>query len=516
MIKCYHHFNEPSENINPHENLILKRGMSMFKKNFLLSRVVLVFLAIYCLVFTLALAANTGSAVTTHLTILYDNDLHGQLLPFTGLIDNTNSGVNIGGAARRAYLMKKFKTENPNTLIFNQGDIMHGCCLISPLFQGSADLDMFEKMPYDAMVIGNHDVDYSVATLRHFIKTGSKPILSANLFNDDSSLFAKAYIIKNVGGLKIAIIGLSPSIRAEGIHSGDPATILAGYMPELKKQADSIIAITHIGESTDVNLAQKVSGIDVIVGGHSHTKIDAYEKSGNTIIVQDFLYGMFLGKLDLTIVNKKIVDQKAALIPVNGSVPDDPETAAYFRKYSDKVSIVAAKSDNIVEGAELANLLCKASRESLNTDIALQSPISLGSFMGASDSLPKGNITYNDIYAVFYRSSKISVYEVPGDLVQQILYASGSTAVCGATFNIVSGKAENIQIGGKPLDLSKTYTIAAVGSGSSSRGGRGGGGGGGLSGLLQQAKLVRTTDKIQREILIDYLKDHPVIKVSSK
>jgi len=511
MIKCYHHFNEPSENINPHENLILKRGMSMFKKNFLLSRVVLVFLAIYCLVFTLALAANTGSAVTTHLTILYDNDLHGQLLPFTGLIDNTNSGVNIGGAARRAYLMKKFKTENPNTLIFNQGDIMHGCCLISPLFQGSADLDMFEKMPYDAMVIGNHDVDYSVATLRHFIKTGSKPILSANLFNDDSSLFAKAYIIKNVGGLKIAIIGLSPSIRAEGIHSGDPATILAGYMPELKKQADLIIAITHIGESTDVNLAQKVSGIDVIVGGHSHTKIDAYEKSGNTIIVQDFLYGMFLGKLDLTIVNKKIVDQKAALIPVNSSVPDDKATADYLKRYSDKVNVVIGKVEINLSESELGNWLCKAYREQLNADIALQT--SSGSpWIGTRVYLDKGNITLNDIHTILHHDNKMAVLEAKGDLVQQILDMSGGASISGATFNMVSGKAENIQIAGKPLDPSKTYTIAVMDTMASSRGGRGGSG---LSGLLQQAKLLRT-DKIQRELVIDYLKDHPVITAASK
>ena len=100
----------------------------------------------------------------------------------------------------------------------------------------------------------------------------------------------------------------------------------------------------------------------------------------------------------------------------------------------------------------------------------------------------------------------MAVLEAKGDLVQQILDMSSGASLSGATFNLVSGKAEDIQIGGKPLDLSKTYTITVNDYMAN--------GGGGFS-ILQQAKLVRT-DKLQREIVIDYLKEHPVIAAASK
>src|SRR5208283_3278892 len=203
----------------------------MYQKQFLFSKLLIVFLSIYCLVFTFAVSADTKSASTTHLTILYDNDIHGHLIPF----DDARSGKNIGGAARRTSLMNKFKSENPNTLILDAGDMLTGTP-ISGFFKGEADYGTFERMPYDAMAIGNHDFDYSQATLRHFIKTSPIPVLSANIFESDNQLIAKPYIIKNVGGLKLAIIGLTTPTTPTtthpknviGLHFGDPATVLGG------------------------------------------------------------------------------------------------------------------------------------------------------------------------------------------------------------------------------------------------------------------------------------------------
>lgn len=479
----------------------------MYQKQFSFLRLLIIFLFAYCLVFSFALSADTKSDVTTHLTILYDNDIHGHLLPF----DDARSGRDIGGAARRTYLMDKFKSENPNTLILDAGDLLTGT-VISGFFRGEADYGVFERMPYDAMAIGNHDFDYSQATLRHFIKTSPIPVLSANIFESNNQLLAKPYIIKNVGGLKLAIIGLTtPSTpvtthprNVVGLHFGDPAAVLGGYMPELKQKADLIIALTHIGLSEDKQLAESVPGIDVIVGGHSHTKVNGLIKSGNTIIVQDFYAGVFLGKLDLTIVDKKIVDQEAVLIPINNTISEDSIVAAFLKPYEDKVSekmnAVVGKTEIDLNGASLAHWLCDVFREKLNVDIALQNS------GGVRAAISKGDITYNDIYSVLPFEDNMIVLEAKGDLVQQILDKSGRGPISGATFNMVSGKAENIQIGGKPFDLSKTYTITANDFMAN--------GGDGFF-VLKQAKFVRT-DNIQRDIVIDYLKEHPVISVTSR
>jgi len=478
----------------------------MFHKSILSSRVVLVFLSIYCLVFTMAISANTQSVVTTHLTVLYENDLHGHLLPF----NDVQFGKDVGGVARRAYLMNKFKKENPNTLIFDVGDMLTGT-LISSLFQGAADFNIFEKMPYDAMAIGNHDFDYSLVTLRHFIQTGPKPILSANIFQQDNVLLTKPYIIKKLAGLNIAIIGLTTpstsmtnSKNVVGLHFGDPTTELGKFMPEFKKQADLVIVLSHLGYSVDKDMAQKVKGIDIILGGHSHTKIDSYEKSGNTIIVQDYMGGIFLGKLDLTIIDKKIVDQKAVLIPVNSNVPDDKAIAAYLKPYADKalkkMNIIVGKTDKDLNESEVGTWLCDVYRKKLNVDMALQD------MAGTRTAIYKGNVTYNDIYTLLPFDNAMVVLEAKGDLIQQILNKCDKSSVSGATFNLISGKAENIQMDGKPLDLSKTYTIGANDYLAN--------GGAGLS-VMKQAKWVRT-DKQQRDMVYDYLKEHPVMSAASK
>lgn len=495
----------------------------MYKKQFSVSRFLLVFLSIYCLTFAFAISADTNSAVTTHLTILYDNDIHGHLLPF----DDSRSGKDIGGAARRTYLIKKLKSENPNNLVLDAGDLLSGTP-ISGFFKGEADFGTFERMPYDAVAIGNHDFDYSQATLRHFIKTSPIPVLSANIFEEDNSLFAKPYIIKKVAGLKIAIIGLTtPSTpittqpkNVIGLHFGEPDVVLGGYMPELKKQADLIIAVTHIGFSEDKELAEKVPGIDVIVGGHSHTKVDGYVKSGNTIVVQDFFAGIYLGKLDLTIVNKKIVDQQAELIPINSSIPDDPAIAAYLKPFADqitgKMNEVVGKTDVDLRKpsytdsqTNLGDWLCDVFRERAHADIAMQNT------GGIRASLNKGTLTYNDIYSVLPFENALVVLEADGTLMQEILdnlagkiqHASETGCVSGVTFTVSNGKATNIMIGGKPLDLSKKYTIATNDFMAS--------GGSGYA-PLKKAKFLRN-EGVLRDIVIDYLKTHsPIAPVAEE
>ena len=491
----------------------------MSNNRFSVIHTLLVFSVVFCLALSLGFSQETKAVTTTHLTILYDNDLHGHLLPF----DDSRNGKNIGGAARRTSLMLQLKKENPDTLILDAGDLLSGTP-ISGLFKGEVDFGTFERMPYDAMVIGNHDFDYSQATLRHFIKTCKTPVLSANIIESDGqTLMATPYIIKTFGDLTIAIIGITTPTtpitthpkNVVGLTFAQPEATMEKYLPELKKKSDLVIALTHIGFQEDKDLAKNVNGIDVIVGGHSHTKVDSYEKVNGTIIVQDFQWGINLGKLDLSIVDKKIVDAHAELMPITSALSEDSAIAAYLQPYAakiiDKMNTVVGRTQFILDKpssrhpqTNLANWLADVFRERMHADIAMQNT------GGTRASLNAGNITYNDLYSVLPFENTLVLLEAKGDLVQKIMdnlaeklhKATETASVSGVSFFVNDeGKALNIKIDGKPLDTSTTYTIAVNDFMAN--------GGSGFS-LLKEAKVIRYDDNL-RDVVIDYLKEHPVI-----
>jgi 5'-nucleotidase/UDP-sugar diphosphatase len=471
-----------------------------------------------CFLFTYAFPDGNPADNTTHITILYDNDVHGHLIPF----DDSRSGKDIGGAARRTSLMKQLKQENPNTLILDAGDWLSGTP-ISGFFKGEADWGTFAKMPYDAIVIGNHDFDYGQESLRDFIKTSKIPVLSANIQDVNANkLLATPYIIKTIGGVTIAILGVTtpstPTITQPknviGLRFDRPEDITQKYLPELKKKADIIVLLSHLGHSEDLSLAKKVPGIDVIVGGHSHTKVNSYDKANDTYVVQAFQWGIFLGKMDLSIVDKKLVAVDAKLISVDSSMQEDPELAKYLKPYADqiidKMAAVVGKSDvDLVKPSysdsqtNLADWICDVLRIKAKTDIAMQN---VG---GVRASLSKGNLTYNDIYSVLPFENALVVLEAKGTLVQEILdqlsdkiqKAQETGSVSGVTFDIKDGKAINIIIGGKPMEADTTYTIAVNDFMAN--------GGSGYS-VLKNAKLVHY-DAVLRDVVIDYLKEHPTI-----
>jgi 2',3'-cyclic-nucleotide 2'-phosphodiesterase (5'-nucleotidase family) len=168
-------------------------------------------------------------------------------------------------------------------------------------------------------------------------------LLSANVLKNGELVADAPTALVDVDGVRVGIIGLTTreAIYQEGLSFLSPEEVVARYVPALDEQADLVVALSHLGYENDRELALASEGIDVIVGGHTNTKLEAPVKVGSTWIVQAGSRGRFLGELDLTLdmETEELLSVEGKLIPVPapGSIPD-PETLAVIQEWEGKVA----------------------------------------------------------------------------------------------------------------------------------------------------------------------------------
>jgi len=244
--------------------------------------------------------------------ILHVNDFHG----FAEAYKPLGSDELLGGIAYLAAKANELRKEK-ESLSLSAGDMIQGNNWAN-LFQGESVIEWMNEMRFDAMVLGNHEFDFGQEVLKKRISEARFPILGANVEGVER---LKPYVIKELKGIKVALIGvvtedvpLSTHPRnVAGLNFISPMKIIEKYIKELKNKVDVMVVLSHIGYPADRMLAEKVEGIDVIVGGHSHTKITKPVKVGNTIIVQAWEHGKALGVVDLTIKDGKVIRSEGRL-----------------------------------------------------------------------------------------------------------------------------------------------------------------------------------------------------------
>jgi len=219
------------------------------------------------------------------LTIAHVNDTHSHLEPSDNeweyfVIDGVNTSVKIGGVTRLKTALDELRSSRGNVLFLHAGDAVQGTLYFN-VFQGVADFDFLNYLGVDAMTFGNHEFDKGAAMAGTFVAEASFPILSANIdVSREPSLAGKVvpFLIKQYGSERVGIIGVTTVDTAITSSPGDTVT----FNDVTKSVADTavllkdlginkIIVLSHIGYDEDVKLANSVAGIDVIVGGHSHT-----------------------------------------------------------------------------------------------------------------------------------------------------------------------------------------------------------------------------------------------------
>lgn len=271
----------------------------------------------------------------TKITILHTNDVHSHIDPFP---DNDPKYPGLGGAARRAALVKKIRSEEKNVLLLDAGDIYQGTYYFNK-YGGELELKIMSQMGYDATTIGNHDFDNGLDGILSKLQFANFPFLCANYDFSDTAMNGKtsAYKIFEKEGVKIGVFGLG--IELEGLVDKknygatkylDPMVKAAETAIHLKKEkkCDVIICLSHLGfkyaekKISDVEFAKQSRYIDLIIGGHTHTFLDkplvSKNRDGKDVCVAQVGWaGIKLGRIDIYLdknTGKKIIEGNAHTI----------------------------------------------------------------------------------------------------------------------------------------------------------------------------------------------------------
>jgi len=257
------------------------------------------------------------------LCILHTNDVHSRIEPFP-MDGGRNQGL--GGAARRAALINKIRSEEDNVLLLDSGDIFQGTPYFN-FFGGELEIKLMSKMGYDLATIGNHDFDAGIDGFDKQLQHANFDFVSANYDFRNTVLNAKVntHKIFNKGGIKVGVFGLGIELKGlvpkeltketqyldPLLHGQRIASMLKNY-----ENCDLVICLSHLGYNyrenkvSDVILAQNTSDIDIILGGHTHTfmrkpDIRRNIKGDEVIINQVGWAGIMLGRLDIEFEHAK-------------------------------------------------------------------------------------------------------------------------------------------------------------------------------------------------------------------
>jgi len=270
------------------------------------------------------------------ITILYTGNTHAMLYTCSCPIERD------GGVARRASLVKELRKKHPELLLLDCGAFTAGGSMDEyiqntrlDMQRSEVNLKAMELMHYDAVAIGSDEFNFGKD---FFLKNARKinpAFLSANLESDK----VEPYIIKQVSGIKIGIIGLTSSAasqRSEGLKVFAPKTI-GRLVSRLKNEGvEVIIVLSTMGVKDDLDLISKVKDIDILFRGSIPLTEDTQAKVGSTFIVRPFWQGRKLGKLTLEVKNGKLLNCKIEYIPLSDKILDDPDVKVMLpRCYSD-------------------------------------------------------------------------------------------------------------------------------------------------------------------------------------
>lgn len=450
--------------------------------------------------------ANSGEEenLSRMITILHTNDLHGHLEPWEGW-EGEFKNQRAGGLDRLAVRIREARLAAvpDSVLLLDAGDTL-GDTMIAAETEGRAVIEAMNVIGYDAMVIGNHELDFTAGKLRTRIAEARFPVLAANIMDRTSGeLFTKPYVIVTLNRVRIGILGLAypntPLTTARKnvntLRFGDAVKTARTYVPLMRREgAQIVIALTHLGLSADRELAQNVDGIDVIVGGHSHNRMREALQVRQTLIVQAGAHGSDLGQLDLHILNGRITAHRRTLIPITDETPAGNLAKLIERQrepYEQKMEASIGRALTLIPRAQTLagqesekrdaespadDLFADAIRATTKTEIAFLPGVGYGI------ALQPGTITAEQLRNLIPHDSPIWTLRLSGNQIRQVLEQAienvlvkdpakkvgGMIQVSGLQFSYNPDapsylRVKKITVGGRALKPRRQYTVAING-----------------------------------------------------
>ncbi len=360
-----------------------------------------------------------------------------------------------GGMAYAATVINKLRSKYPGkSLLVDSGDTWHGAG-ISFFDKGVSMVKIMNEIGYDAMVPGNWEYIYDKEHFLDLIEQAKFPVVAYNLVDKDwGDPVLSQYVIKQVGTLRVAIVGmtypwtaLTTSVLGSaqwwkfGIQESEAKDLIAQIRTE--ENPDLIVFISHGGYGYDQKFAQRIDGIDVLVSGHTHNAVFDPVIWNNTIIYESGAHAEYVSSLDVEVRDKEIVSYNYQLTKVNQDfVPADPKIAKLveeaYRPYADVLNEVIGQGQGIFYRRDywqstLGNLITDALRDTLGTDISLFPAWRYGA------TLMPGKITVEDVYNIIPTGGRVYTYSMSGKQIKRLLENVMDSVVSNDPYTRVGG-----------------------------------------------------------------------------
>ncbi len=343
----------------------------------------------------------------------------------------------VGGMAHVATVIKQLRSEvEGRALVLDSGDTWHGSGL-SYFDQGRSMVKVMNAIGYDAMAPGNWEYIYPQEHMLELVEQAEFSVLAHNLVDKDwGDPVLDQYVVRQVGDLKIAIIGMTYPWTAltsavTGAAQWWDFGIREAEAEELVEQIkndenpDLIVLISHAGYGMDQKFAQRVDGIDVVVSGHTHNPIFDPVVYNDTIVYESGAHGEFVSSLDLDVQDGKIASYRYQLVKVQQDhIPADPEVARLvdeaYEPHADRLNEVLGEAQGMFYRRDywqstMGNLITDSLRDIGNTDISFFPAWRYGS------TLMPGQITAEDVYNIIPTDGRIFTYTMPGKEIKNLL-----------------------------------------------------------------------------------------------
>lgn len=406
-----------------------------------------------------AMIAALGSAASAEVTIhiLHTNDIHSRIQPInrfdsTCAAEDDAAGECFGGVARVATAINDLRDDliaaGENVVVMDAGDPFQGS-LMYTTFKGDVEAEMMEAIGYDVMAVGNHEFDDGPGNLRRFLDTVSFPVVSGNLdlsLSEELRGAVEGHVVLDVGGHRLGVVSALATDTAETSSPG-PNVIFQNEIDSLQADVDDltemgvdmIVALNHVGLPQDIRIAEAVEGIDLIVGGHSHTYLSADDpdragpyptwvdgpEGGMVPIVQAYAYTKYLGHLEVTF------DDDGTLIFADGNtmlldaaVTPDAEIAARVAELAapieEAMAEVVAETTAPIDGDRTS---CRAGECEMGVLVATAMldrtrdqgvEVAIQNGGGLRASIDEGPVTMGEVFSVLPFQNTLASFDLTG------------------------------------------------------------------------------------------------------
>ncbi len=464
------------------------------------------------LMFTASAAALLAAPAMAdfELTILHTNDFHDRFEPISRFdgpcsAEDDAAGECFGGIARMITAVGAARDRaGENVILLDAGDQFQGS-LYYTQYGGDLAAEFMPQLGYDAMAVGNHEFDDGPEGLAEFVAQVEFPVLSANI--DVSGVeglageIGKSTVLE-VGGERIGIVSALAEDTPETSSPGD-SVVFSPAAEAVQAEVDAltadgvnkIVLLTHVGLPADMRLAEAVTGVDLIIGGHSHTLLSnteegaagPYPTEANGVpIFQAYAYGKYLGEIRVTFDDAgEVTAIGGDPILIDASVAQDEAAAARMEELAQPLeelrSEVVAQAPDFIEGdravcraeeCPLGNLIADAMLERTREqgiDVAIQNG------GGIRASIEAGEVTMGEVLTVLPFQNTLSTFRVSGQAIVDALENGVSQVeegagrfpqVAGMTFTWDAAaepgsRVTEVTVGGAPLDPAATYGVVS-------------------------------------------------------